>query len=373
MERRGRLRVALLATPLLALALTAACGDDGGGTGTGQPPGPGGDAAAALGAVIGDYFTPNEPTFGSLNFFAPRISAALGIGPAPAAPAVMSASSQLASCFPIDIDGATFDYNFSSGAYEVSGTGRPAGSVRFVLYTVDTSGNPQQGNQLGNLDIACDAVFGGVSWSETIGMTVTVGSVTVLDADLSGTASTSVVSLGGPGIIRAPAGSPTATFSSLGGSRTFNPSAGEFGTSSGFTIGYGTSPLPDEISLTCGVFGEVNGAFNMTGGIRKGPVTTIPDWEFEAFIDAPSGTMSGRVYLASPVDNGLYACPGGTWSAPTMGEPSGCSDGETVVDVSTADLNAVRDVFMAWQDMWSPLNEFLVLAYDVGELPLRQQ
>jgi hypothetical protein len=361
--------------PALALGLTSACGDNGGGTGpNGQPEGPAGDAAAALEGVIEDYFTPNEPAFESLRFFARRASDALGVGPAPAATSLMGAAGQLATCFGPETDGAVFDYNFSSGAYEVSTTGRPPGSVRFVLYEVDAGGNPQQGNQLGNLDIGCDAVFGGVSWSETVDMTVEVGGVIVISADLSGSASTSSLSLSGTGFISAPSGSPTASLADLGGIRTFNPSPGEFGNTSGFYFGFGGGPaLPGELSLGLGVLGDVDGAFSVAGAVRKGPLTTIPDWEFDATIDAPNGTMSGRIYLASPVENGLYACPGGTWNAPTMGQPSGCAEsGESVVEVTTADLNAVRNVFLALQEMWSPLNDFLLLAYDVGELPLQQ-
>lgn len=373
MEHRRRLRVALFLAPALALGLTAACGDDGGTGPNGQPEGPAGDAAAALEDVIDDYFAPNEPTFGSINFFGGRIASALGVAPAPTAPTLMSTASLLVSCFPTDIDGSVFDYNFSSGAYQVSGGGRPLGSVRFVLYEVDAAGNPQQGNQLGYIDVACDAVFGGVNWSETVGMTVVVEDVTVLSANLTGSASTSLVSLSGTGTISNPSGSPTAAFGSLGGSRIFNPSPGEFGTSSGFDFGFGAAPsLPGELSLAFGVLGDVGDAFQVTGSVRKGPLTTIPDWEFDATIAAPNGTMSGRVYLASPVENGLYACPGGTWNVPTMGQPSGCAEtGESVVDVTTADLTAVRDVFIALQDMWTPLNDFLVLAYDIGELPLQ--
>jgi hypothetical protein len=356
----------------LVLGLTVACGDDGDGTGpNGQPEGPAGDAAAALEQVIDDYFAPNEPTFGSIEFFGRRIGASLGVAPAVAPPSLRSAAALLVSCFPTEIDGAIFDYDFGSGTYQVSGSGRPAGSVRFLLYEVDASGNPQQGAQLGYIDIACDYVFNQISWDVTVDLAVVANDVTVLTADLSGSASTSLLSLNGTGLIRNPAGSPTATFGDLGGSRVFNPSPGEFGSSSGFTIGYGSSPLPGELSLAFGVFGDVSEAFDVVGAVRKGPFTTNPDWEFDALVSAPSGTMSGRVYLASLVDNGLYACPGGTWNTPTMGQPSGCAEmGETVVDVTSADLNAVRDVFVALQYMWTPLNDLLVLAYDIGELVL---
>jgi hypothetical protein len=370
MEHRRRLPAALLLAPALALGLTSACGDDGDGTGPGgQPEGPAGDAAAALEQVIDDYFAPNEPTFGSIDFFGGRIATALGLAPAVAAPSLRSAAALVVSCFPTEIDGAIFDYDFGSGTYQVSGSGRPAGSVRFLLYEVDASGNPQQGSQLGYMDVACDYVFNQIDWDVTLDLAVVANDVTVLTADLTGSASTSLLSLNGTGLIRNPAGSPTATFGDLGGSRVFNPSPGEFGSSSGFTIGYGSSPLPGEISLAFGVFGDVAEAFDLTGAVRKGPFTTIPDWEFDALVSAPSGTMSGRVYLASLDDNGLYACAGGTWITPTMGQPSGCAEtGETVVDVTSADLNAVRDVFVALQYMWTPLNDLLVLAYDIGEL-----
>jgi len=374
MVYQKRLFAALFLVPVLAIGLTVACGDDGDGTGpNGYPEGPAGDAAAALEQVIDDYFAPNEPTFGSLEFFGRRIGTALGLAPAVAAPSLRSAAALLVSCFPTEIDGAIFDYNFGSGTYQVSGSGRPAGSVRFMLYEVDAAGNPQQGAQLGYIDIACDYVFNQISWDVTLDLAVVANDVTVLTADLAGSASTAQLGLNGTGLIRNPSGSPTATFSDLGGTRVFNPSAGEFGSSSGFTIGYGSSPLPGDISLALGVFGDVTDAFEVTGGVRKGPFTTIPDWEFDAYVSAPSGTMSGRIYLASTNDNGLYACPGGTWNTPTMGQPSGCAEtGETVVDVTSADLNAVRDVFVGLQYMWAPLNDLVVLAFDIGELVLQQ-
>jgi len=180
MAHQRRSLAALLLTPALALGLTVACGDDGDGTGpNGYPEGPAGDAAAALEQVIDDYFAPNEPTFGSLEFFGRRIGTALGFAPAVAAPSLRSAAALLVSCFPTEIDGAIFDYNFGSGTYQVSGSGRPAGSVRFLLYEVDAAGNPQQGAQLGYIDIACDYVFNQISWDVTLDLAVVANDVTV--------------------------------------------------------------------------------------------------------------------------------------------------------------------------------------------------
>ncbi len=147
-----------LAGGLGIMLLGAACGGDGTGPGNGNP----GATAAKLEALDDPFDTPTFLSFRLAAGFTPVASASLSdlraalsavqAGPGRGTQAVVPflrhtldhrSVAGSASFFPPEILGKTYEWNPTSGAYEVTTrAGAPADGVRFILYTLGSAGLP---------------------------------------------------------------------------------------------------------------------------------------------------------------------------------------------------------------------------------------
>jgi hypothetical protein len=341
-------RTRFLVAQALVLALVVACSEDNGGTGPDNlPEGPTGDAAAALGEVITDYFDGNDATFGSLGALGPLIGGALGANPSVAAPAAFSASAAQ-SCLPIDVVGMTFEYDFTLSSFVPSQmSGAPADGVRFLLYNVDGSGNPQPGS-VGHVDIDCPSQLPSIS------MTITI----VWEG-------TTIVNMTGQG-----------AFNPLDGSLSINIDGGLFtpdgsdwmgyvgGISQGQTnVAYGsgfTFDLPGELFVTFSRSDDPSGSFWSFAEAQQGITQQTFEWAVSVDIVGDQNSLAGFVFLASLNENGLIGCAEGSWNSLQITDASRCAGGEPFVDsVTAAEREAVRAAFLAMRTMWESI-DFIV-------------
>jgi hypothetical protein len=334
--------------PALVLGLLVACSDDKSGTGPENlPEGPTGDAAEALESVVMEFFEGNDDTFTSLETLGPLIGGALGANPSIVAPTAFSATA-LQSCLPVDVVGMTFEWDFSLDSYVPNQmSGAPADGVRFLLYQIDGSGNPQQGS-VGHVDIDCPSQL------PSINMTTTIvwNGVTIIDMSGQGALNPTdgSLSINIDGGVFTPDGS--AWMGYVGGI-TQGQSIVAYG--SGFTFDI----LPgQEIFAAFSRVDDTSGGFTSFAEAQKGLSQNTFEWAVSVDIVGDQSSLSGFVFLASLSDNGLIACAEGSWNSLQITEASRCTpQGEPFVDgVSAAEREAVRAAFLALRTIWEGID-----------------
>lgn len=341
----------LLAT-LTAFALVAACGDD-------DPSGPGGQASGPIGELAGvlddatqELLVTNAGTFLSLDHFAPLIGGSLASLPPVSGLSGRGAALQT-PCFPASALGTTFDYDFTQGTYVATGaTGAPAGGVRFVLYPLDSSGNPQQGSPLGHVDLICDATVAGTdAYNLTVTLEVEVNGVTVLTEGMSGLINVGQgsASLNGTGVLTSADGGRSLSFEG-GSSRALGA------TESGGGFTFDLVPA-DQLFAS---FGRLNqqGVFGVSVVVQKGLSQDLFEWAFELFAEGDvSGNITGPLRL-SDIDEGtgVFACFSGSFAAPDVSPSADCANGEyQIPNVTDSHRQAARQAYQALHGLWAAL------------------
>lgn len=344
-------------------ALTAGCGDDATGPGGGAA-GPAGALAQVVGDAAQDVVVDNEPSFESAAFFAPHIATLLSTAPEPPG-RTATALVQQVSCFAESVLGMTYDYDFSASGYLATNqSGAPVNGARFLLYALNSSGSPQQGSQLGQLDVTCTAEpTGPSSFSVVFSLSIVAGNVSVLTMNMSGPVNV------GSGI-RQVNGSGSLT--SADGSRTIAFEGGDAagGVAGGGAFGFSLDPAAG-VTAAFARFNQQDGTFYVLVSATKQPVVTeIPEWAFEAYPEGTGQTYSGATPVrltGADIGTGVFACIGGSFTTPQITASSDCSDGEYEIEnVGSAERQAVGAAYDALRSMWTTLFDVLDLGIEVA-------
>jgi len=343
-------------------ALTAGCGDDATGPGGGAA-GPAGALAQVVGDAARDVVVDNEPSFESAAFFAPHIATLLSTPPEPPTGTVPALVQQV-SCFSESVLGMTYDYDFSASGYAATNqSGAPVNGARFLLYTVNSSGSPQQGSQLGQLDVTCTAEpTGPSSYSIVFSLSIVSGNVSVLTMNMSGPVNV------GSGV-RQVTGS--GSLGSADGSRTIAFEGGDLaGGGSGGSFAFDLVPA-DGVTASFARLAQQDGSFYVLVSARKQPVLTeLPEWAFDAYPEGTGGSFSGTspIWLTgADIGTGVFACIGGSYTAPDITASSDCSNGEYEIEnVGSAERQATAESYSALRSMWTALFDVLDIGIDVA-------
>jgi hypothetical protein len=344
---------------LLAMALVGGCGDDTPSGPNGQAPGPAGELAQALGDAAQQLVASNEASFESLEFFAPFIGGALSAPPAVSGAAIdMSALQQ--ACFPEGALGTTFDFNGTSYAATTQ-SGAPSNAVRFTLYTLDSSGNPELGSPLGYVDVTCTAELraGSVTiYDVAFSLDLRAYDVGILSMSMSGwfNLGNATVSISGPGSLTSADGTLSVTFD---GGKT-----GPLGAVGG---GFDFSIPP--LTATFGRAPGSSSQFFVTVVVRKQEGQSF-DWSFDLIADGDaSENISGPLNLADPdIGDGVFACVDGPFTGPQVAPSDNCAESGQfqIPDVSDAHRQAVGTAYGALHQMWALLIGTLDTGLDVA-------
>jgi hypothetical protein len=147
--------------------------------------------------------------------------------------------------FPADVLGKTFVYDPNTDQYvqDPNRTGAPLNGVRFILYSVDSNGNPIVPLQeLGHVDLTDESSPS----ADVLGVAVLLGSTTIADYSISAVTTTSTVSLSASGFVRNATGSQQVDFNL---DNTFNTQTFAFSVDYFFEASDGTQ-LDVEVDIT---------------------------------------------------------------------------------------------------------------------------
>jgi hypothetical protein len=351
--RRGR-RLRSACVWLAAGPLVVACGDDpaGPGGGGGGAGGAAGDLAAAL-EDAADALASNQASLASVDFFTPFIGLSLAPAPAPTPQAFAGARPP---CF-ADVAGTTFDFDFGSGAYVATGlTGAPANGVRFLLYPLDGSGNPQPGSSLGHLDLTCDSspTTNPAAFDIVFGTSLVSNDATIIETAMGGTINLDQdrATIFGTGTFASADGSFVLPFEGGPGNRLSALDGGLM-----FSLGN---------SVTAG-FGRLDsggGAFGVAvNANRTVPGEQLFDWNFQLFAEGSAEQLAtSQLTLDDPdIGSGTFACVQGPFSGPSVSAASDCTpSGEFVIPgVGAAERQAVAAAYGTLYGLWDSLIGFL--------------
>ena len=341
--RMLRPRSALLL--VAAVLFLAGCGSDDAPTGTGgggttPPPNPTNPAVVALynsgEAIQTTILGPNQAAYTSMGVLLPII-----VGSIPA-PSPIAAPGQ-DECLDPSLYGKTYGW-LGDGYGETELTGAPETGVRFLLYPIDGTGNPNFSTSTGHFDIVCPPV----ALQAGIGLAVVWQGATVLDASLLGTGPYVLVT----GSLIASNGTDVLNFDaelsiSMEGNKNYWFSLANMPGGIGHWHDEQHTPSSNEIIAT----------------IDVGIYDPVYEWNANTQLNCTSAgaiEAGGILYFDTGLDYYHLACPSGTLRQATFTSANDCSwGGAGKIVLAGGDLAAITAFYATERGLFETVQVIL--------------